>query len=197
MIDELPPFENTSAQIATLAGVEAKVVPGRGCGSCSLCCKVLDVPELLKPPGEWCKHMTPGHGCAMHSVRPFVCRAFYCEWIIAKGLGPEWKPDKAKFLLVKRGNRLTAHVDPGFAGAWQKAPYYQNFKHWAADGARQDPMHRVDVMIGARLIVVLPDRDVDLGAVAEGERVLVERQPSGTLTVRVERGDAAPARASA
>jgi hypothetical protein len=197
MIDELPPFENTPEQIAALAGVEAKVVPGRNCGSCSLCCKVLDVPELLKPPGEWCKHMMPGRGCAMHAVRPFVCRAFYCEWIIARGLGPEWKPDKAKFLLVKRGNRLTAHVDPGFPGAWQKTPYYQNFKLWAADAAKREPMHRVDVMIGARLIVVLPDRDADLGVVAEGERVVVERQPSGTLTVRVERGEAAPERASA
>jgi hypothetical protein len=185
MIDNLPPFENTPEQIAALAGVEAKVVPGRHCGSCSLCCKVLDVPELQKPPGEWCKHMAPGRGCAMHEVRPFVCRAFYCEWIIARGLGPEWKPDKARFVLVKRGRRLTAHVDRGVPGAWQKAPYYENFKSWAADGARQDPMHRVDVMIGQRLIVVLPDRDVDLGTVAEGDEVAIERQAGGALSVRV------------
>lgn len=198
MIDDLPPFESTSEQIAALAVVDAKVVSGRRCGSCALCCKVLDIPELQKPSGEWCKHVTPGHGCARHAERPFACRAFYCEWIVAKGLGPEWKPDKARFVLVKRGRRLTAHVDRGFPGAWQKTPYYENFKMWAADGARQDPMQRVDVMIGERLIVVLPDRDVDLGTVAEGGQVLIERQLGGSLSVRVVSPDAgAPVRASA
>jgi phosphate uptake regulator len=46
-------------------------------------------------------------------------------------------------------------------------------------------MHRVDVMIGQRLIVVLPDRDVDLGTVAEGDEVAIERQAGGALSVRV------------
>ena len=40
-----------------------KVVPGRECGSCSLCCKVYNVPEIEKPAGKWCRHCTPGKGC--------------------------------------------------------------------------------------------------------------------------------------
>ena len=39
------------AQIA-----EARVVPGRECGTCTLCCKLIAVAALGKPPGVWCTH---------------------------------------------------------------------------------------------------------------------------------------------
>ena len=30
------------------------IVPGRACGGCSLCCKVMVIAELAKPAGTWC-----------------------------------------------------------------------------------------------------------------------------------------------
>ena len=39
-----------------------------------LCCKVYTFPEIGKPPGVWCKHCTPGKGCAIHDDLPDQCR---------------------------------------------------------------------------------------------------------------------------
>jgi len=173
------PLEITPAQTAELARIDGMVVPGRACGTCSLCCKVLGVFELAKPAGKWCTHCRPGNGCDIYATRPFACRRFYCEWTISKGLGPEWRPEQAKFALFKSngGRRLTAHVDPGYPSAWQRSPYYQNFKAWAAQAVQKTPeMDLVDVMIGERLIVVLPDRDVDVGITAADELVTLSKK---------------------
>lgn len=171
----------TPVQWDELARIDARVVPGRTCGTCSLCCKVLRIVELDKPAGQWCVHCRPGKGCGIHAVRPYVCRGAYCEWMIAKGLSSEWKPERAKFALfvTNGGRRLTAHVDPGHPQAWRRSPYYENFKQWALDGVQKAPdMHLVDVMIGERTIVVLPDREVDLGRIAEGETVSLLKTPT-------------------
>jgi hypothetical protein len=181
-LDSSPPI--SPAQAAELARIDTLVISGRACGTCSLCCKVVSIPELEKAAGEWCRHSRPGRGCGIHATRPFVCRGAYCEWMISKGLGPEWKPEKAKFALFKTngGRRLTAHVDPGYPSAWRRSPYYENFKQWAREAALQSPdMHVVDVMIGEHSIVILPDRDVDLGRIAADEFVRLDKKtgPSG------------------
>ena len=182
----MTPAEITPAQAAELARIDTMVVPGRACGTCSMCCKVVSIAELSKPAGQWCGHCRPGRGCGIHASRPIVCRSFYCEWIVARGLGPEWKPDKAKFLLFKtnEGRRLTAHVDPGQPNAWRRSPYYENLKVWAREAAEQSPMHLIDVMIGEHATVILPDRDVEVGIVAADEHVTLERTPLGRIEVR-------------
>lgn len=169
--------EMTPEQLAELARADAKVVPGRACGSCSLCCKVVSIEEFGKPAGIWCGHCRPGRGCGIHAVRPYVCRGAYCEWMTSKGLGAEWKPDKSKIVLFKRtAGRLTAHVDPGFPNAWKRTPFYENLKAWAAAGLQKSPdMQIVDVMVGEQAIIVLPDREVEVGVVAADEVVVVDR----------------------
>jgi hypothetical protein len=152
----------------------SRIVAGRACGSCSLCCKVVAVEELEKPIGVWCKHCNRQNGCTIYETRPPSCRKFICQWLIAEGLGPEWKPDRAKFALLKsdRGRHVTAFVDPGYPSAWRRPPYYENFKHWAAMGAPNlDEMTLIDVMIGPRCTVVLPDREVELGLLAADDMI--------------------------
>jgi hypothetical protein len=108
--------------------------------------------------------------------------------MLVKNLGPEWKPERSKFALFRTngGRRITAHVDPGFPGAWKRAPYYEQLKKWSAWGLRQTPdMHIVDVVIGMRSIVVLPDRDVDIGVIGGEETVRLDRFGSGP-TERIE-----------
>jgi hypothetical protein len=180
--------EINAVQASELARIDRMVVAGRSCGSCSLCCKVVSVAELAKPAGEWCVHCRPGNGCGIHAIRPFVCRGAYCEWMICKGLGPEWRPERAKFVLFKTnaGRRLTAHVDPGYAAAWRRSPYYENLKQWAREGVQRSPdMHVVDVMIGERSTVILPDDDVDIGVVAADELVRLDRRQTA-LGERIE-----------
>jgi hypothetical protein len=189
----LQPPTLTPDQLGHIARVDYLVAAqSRACGSCALCCKVVGVAALDKPAGKWCTHCRPGNGCDIHALRPFDCRVFYCEWMICKGLGPEWKPERSKFVLFKTndGRRLTAHVDPGYPSAWRVTPYYENFKIWAAEAVRQDPMHLVDVMVGERITVVLPDRDVEVGLLAPDELVQLSRNAGGAVSVeRVRRAD--------
>jgi hypothetical protein len=182
-------LDANSAAAGTPA-VAPRIVPGRACGSCTLCCKVVGVLEIDKPAGVWCPHCAGAKRCTIYEQRYASCRSFYCQWMIEQGLGPEWRPERAKFALVKteRGRHLTACVDPGFPFAWRRSPYYENLKRWAAEGARRSPdLHLVDVMIGSRWIAILPDRDVDIGHLAPDEMIELqsERTASGeTLEVR-------------
>lgn len=155
-------------------GIASRGVAGRSCGSCSLCCKVVAVEELAKPIGAWCQHCNRQKGCAIYETRPPSCRTFLCQWMLEPGLGPEWKPDRAKFAMLKSagGRHLTVFADPGNPLAWRRSPYYENLKHWAAHGVRNTAdLHLLDVMIGPRCIVILPDRDVEIGDLGAGEMI--------------------------
>ena len=83
--------------------------------------------------------------------------------MLETGLGPEWKPERAKFAMVKSeaGRHLTAFVDPGFPFAWRRAPYYENLKHWAVHGESTRPVsgRRYDRSTQYR---DPPDRDVEV-----------------------------------
>ena len=54
---------------STMVVTPYAAAPGRACGALHLCCKVYALPELEKPPGVWCRHCTPGKGCAIHDFR--------------------------------------------------------------------------------------------------------------------------------
>ena len=169
--------EVASTGTVALAPLAARVVTGRECGTCTLCCKVAGVEEIKKPNGVWCTHCVRGKRCVIYEQRPPSCRSFYCQWMVEKSLGPEWKPERAKFALVKTdgGRRITALVDPGFPSAWRRSPYYENLKQWATKAAQMLPeMYLVDVLIGQRSIVILPDRDVEVGVLEPDEGLHLE-----------------------
>ena len=191
MLNPIPePPVITPEQAAEFERNKSKIVNRRQCGACALCCKVLDVAPVDAPPGQWCRHIVPGKGCGTYSTRPLICRGFHCEWMVAKGLGDEWKPDRCKFVLVKSAasRSMRAHVDPGFPSAWRKSPYYENFKAWAAEGIRQSPeMHIVYAMVGLRVIVILPDRDEDIGIVSPEEQIRLDRVGHEIKVRRAER----------
>jgi hypothetical protein len=154
---------------------------GRTCGSCMMCCKVPHIRELNKAPGAWCIHAIKGRGCGIHGNHPVSCREFHCLWMVDASLGPEWKPDRAKFVihLQPNGVNLQVAVDPGFPNAWTKPPYYDQLKRWARGGAERGAL--VFVRIGPRMIALLPDRDHDMGSVGLDDEILIKRRlaPSG------------------
>lgn len=157
------------------------LVPGRECGSCMMCCKAPPIRALNKPAGKWCRNAVHGKGCGIYADRPAVCSAFYCEWMRNPGLGPEWKPDKAKFVLsfLPTLPFLDILVDPSVPNAWREPPYITQIKQWAVEGPARGQF--VLVRIGPRLIAVLPDREVDLGHVDSQAPLAVSRElgPTG------------------
>ncbi|MDB5569855.1 MAG: hypothetical protein JWN93_1038 [Hyphomicrobiales bacterium] len=170
--------QQTPANLASLA-------PGRTCGTCMMCCKVLHVRDLDKPPGVWCGHATPGKGCGVYASKPQDCGDFWCGWMQDGALGPEWKPDRAKFLLASTGANTIVAVDPAFANAWRREPYESSIRRWAREGAARGRF--VFVRIGRRCIALLPDGDKDLGDVGPQDDLAVSAAPGPAGAVwRVE-----------
>lgn len=167
--------------------VENANINTRSCGTCSLCCKVLPVPELAKKAGSWCSHVVQGRGCAIHTTRPGQCRSFSCRWLENTGLGPEWKPERSKFVLYSEaeGQRLIAVCDPGTPGAWRAPAYYPQFKQWAARAV--EDQRQILVVNGRKLTVVLPGSDVELQDFGDGDEIFVHKVPvANGFTLKVE-----------
>jgi hypothetical protein len=160
---------------------KSESLPGRTCGTCTLCCKVLSITELQKPQGRWCQYCDTGRGCKIYEQRPDECATFHCGYLSWELAGDHWFPARSKMVIVAEldGARVAVHVDPGRPNAWRQEPFYSELKEWSVMASHQ--MHQVVVCIGSRAIVVLPDRDVDLGVVAEDERIMTAERllPSG------------------
>jgi uncharacterized cysteine cluster protein YcgN (CxxCxxCC family) len=99
------------------------LVPGRRCGECSLCCKLIRVDAFTKAPGIWCTHCAPGNGgCRIYDSRPAECRDFHCAWMSSPSLGEEWRPSRCKLVLrvESEGRLIAVHVDPSDPAAWRR-----------------------------------------------------------------------------
>jgi len=144
----------------------------RQCGDCSLCCKVLRIPELEKPQDHWCPNFAAGSGCRIYADRPHSCRIFHCAWLTEPTLGPEWKPSVSKMVLVSKTGLLAVHIDPTANRPWRTEPYYAVLKRLAAQGQKNQTV--VLVVDRGRNIAILPDREVDLGYIDAKARISFE-----------------------
>ena len=76
-------------------------IPGKACGECSFCCKVLEITEFKKPAGVWCEHCRKSGGCGVYETRPDVCRDYECLWKGDRGLGAQLRPDRVGVILME------------------------------------------------------------------------------------------------
>ncbi|MBV9432933.1 MAG: hypothetical protein JO137_14025 [Hyphomicrobiales bacterium] len=159
--------------------MEAQEMPARQCGSCTLCCKVLGVAGLDKPAGVWCRHCRPSQGCAIYETRPQECRTFACLWLANPNFPDELKPEHSKlvFVLEAEGNRIIAYCDPGRPLAWKEAANYRMLKSMAVRSAETG--RQVVVALREHYTAILPDRDVPLGLVKPGQRIVYRETAAG------------------
>ena len=158
--------------------VEPTLVPGRSCGTCTMCCKVYLIRELSKPAGQWCAHCLRGSGCGIHASRPRSCREFFCSWLVDPNLGPEWKPEVSRFVLSADATHraIMVTVDPGMPLAWKREPYYAMLKRFSEIFFRIN--QKVLVNLNGHITVILPDRDVPLGRIMAGDEIVLSREGS-------------------
>ena len=116
-----------------------------------------------------------GAGCSIYEHRPAACATFQCLWLKQSELGPEWQPNKSRFVLYfdGEGTQLVVNVDPAQAKAWRKEPFLSTLREWARHGLETGV--QVVVKIGRHIIALLPDREIDLGEVGDGERIRFSR----------------------
>src|SRR5438094_347096 len=111
-----------------------ELVPGRSCDHCTLCCKVIGVPELAKPQGHDCVHCAVGRGCTIYERRPQVCADFFCSYVLSPALGEEWKPMTSHLVLgyMTEADIIVIYTDPDHPDIWRTEPYYARIRKWAA-----------------------------------------------------------------
>jgi hypothetical protein len=88
-------------------------------------------------------------------------------------MGPEWKPSVCKMVIDSRQGLFVVHVDPAVTRPWIAEPYISVLKRLAAQGLAKGIV--VMVIERRRTIVILPDREVDLGVIAPEARIAMER----------------------
>jgi hypothetical protein len=158
--------------------------PGRECGTCSLCCKLIAVKELKKPEGKWCLHCAPGKGgCQIYEQRPSSCQDFHCGWLQTDLFGDEWRPITSKMVISGETqqdgsavDRITVYVDPGFPTAWRKEPYYSLLRRLGDQLMARE--RQLLVRINDRTFVFLPDKaEIDLGLCKEDDIIVTRQVP--------------------
>ncbi len=144
----------------------------RECGTCTLCCKLMVVKELQKPPMKWCEHCDVGVGCGIYENRPKECRQFFCLYLLDENLGEHWNPLKSKMVLSYEPdhNLFAIHVDPGRMDGWRKEPYYSEIKSWAGPVTESKGLVVVNQVTGVTAVV--PDREIDLGIVEQNQTIV-------------------------
>lgn len=69
----------------------------RSCGTCHACCIEADIPELNKPVGKPCQHLTQlcaAGCCSIYANKPKPCSGFECAWKLGF-LGDDMRPDQS------------------------------------------------------------------------------------------------------
>ncbi|MBR0717530.1 hypothetical protein [Bradyrhizobium liaoningense] len=166
----------------------ATVVPGRECGSCTLCCKVYDVAEINKVAGKWCSKCKPGRGCTIHDSLPRQCADFNCLWRTDAEMPPQWKPDQAKMVVTihPKTENIMVRVDPGLPSAWQRQPYYGHLRQWSRNNLPKG--WYVIVFVNELATLVLPDQDLPIGPLAGDQTISLRHEPGpngGVYEVKV------------
>jgi hypothetical protein len=151
----------------------AQLVPGRECGSCTLCCKVYSIPEIGKAANKWCKHCTPGKGCKIHDDLPSQCSVFNCLWRTKEELPPYWKPEQSKMVVTifPLTEFIYVQVDAGTPGAWLKQPYYNDLQLWAKNNLPKG-IH-VIVFVNDIATLIMPDDTIELGPMNPTDRLVL------------------------
>jgi Pyruvate/2-oxoacid:ferredoxin oxidoreductase delta subunit len=83
----------------------------RHCGTCSLCCKLLPMPELNKASGKACKHQRFGKGCRIYADRPRSCRLWSCIWLTHSDAGSLHRPDRVHYVIDPSPDYVTVKND--------------------------------------------------------------------------------------
>lgn len=81
-------------------------------------------------------------------------------------------------IVSSEAARLIFDVDPAAPTRWREQPWFGEIKAMAVMAFQEQ--RQVLVRIGRKVIAMLPDRDCDLGLVADDEIVVTGRRPDGT-----------------
>lgn len=147
----------------------AKRASLKECGTCNLCCKVYDIPDLEKKSGHTCVNVRPEGGCGVWGLHPQICQEFKCLWLKHDDMNGTWRPDHAGFVLrlEPNGTTLAVDVDPDRPHDWRRPHYYDQLKIWSEVMPKNEGLVLVYAPEG--LYVITPTEDLFLKAPKRGD----------------------------
>jgi hypothetical protein len=102
------------------------------CDGCTLCCKVLEIPEVNSKFNEWCKYCDKERGCKIYSERPDSCKEFNCAWVQMKKagikVGIEIRPDICGVVFEKYTDNVMMALTSGkiLERVWGQIKFFNN-----------------------------------------------------------------------
>ena len=174
--------EHDNHEIARALFAKLKPAQARECGTCTMCCKLIEVTELEKPQNVWCKQCKPGKGCGAYDTRPSDCRTFYCGWMADLSFDDSWRPDRAKFIMTYEPgtDRMFIVCDAGFPGAWRREPFYARLKSFlTAPGMERQ---QIVITTGRKLTLLVRNGEFDLGDHDKGDKINITYDKNGGAT---------------
>ncbi len=111
-------------------------IPGKNCGSCTMCCSALEIPEFKKPAGPACSNCLAGGGCKIYLDRPQLCRDFECEWMMDRKLAANMRPDVIGTILMEDDDtgEYRAVCSPSKPLAWRNPRVFAHLVSVAKTG---------------------------------------------------------------
>jgi hypothetical protein len=108
----------------------------RKCGSCRVCCSVMEITALEKPQFTPCVNLVKRQttkSCSVYNERPAECRSFRCAWLSGFGTNAQ-RPDRCGVMLtgtsdqnkdapvmVMQGFRFRDHITSQGTALWERA----------------------------------------------------------------------------
>jgi len=71
------------------------------CGTCTACCRDLELHEIPSKIGEPCSKCEEGVGCTIYETRPKECKEFLCVWAQMEKVGEDLRPDKCGVIFSR------------------------------------------------------------------------------------------------
>lgn len=112
----------------------------RRCGECTLCCRLLPVPEFDKLAGVRCAHQRSHKGCAVYGHHPLSCRVWSCSWLSDDDAGDLSRPDRAHYVIDCMPDFIEIDAHDGHPA--QKVPVIQIWIDPKYPDAHRDPALR-------------------------------------------------------
>jgi len=123
------------------------------CGGCTLCCTVLEIPELPKPAWTDCPNCT-STSCSVWESKPISCQRFVCLWYAHSKFPDSLRPDHCGVVFEPAGKRvLLAMINQDNPNAWKEGIAWTLIKKFVADGTA------VIVQIKSEKHFLLPEGD--------------------------------------
>ena len=91
------------------------------CGSCTMCCETLPIPEIHKPASVLCKNCIENKGCDIYSSRPQSCINFDCVYIQSDDMDESLRPNECGVTFEKVTTKIYFGTElPKNVGSWKK-----------------------------------------------------------------------------